>query len=529
MKKQLFFLLIIITFCFLANSCSDQNNPSYNSPLDSCETVSLSFSVELDAEELATRDIGDEGPGNGNRINNLVFALYTQDSSADDSDDEGDLKPVLLWDPELEDYATLIRIPFEPSKTGNNIRINDIEIIKGIEYTLMLWAQYRPDEENDPEKVYFELRDDGLIRIRSYKDYNFPNNDDKRDVFCGIYKIVQYEDSKNLKFTLRRPFAQINVGAKEGILRRAELINESGELLIDSSSITISGDIANKYNLFKNIAAVDFNDDGNTKTYQRVFAPSQIPAKTYPSSKLVIKDRETNEEEEYVWLSMCYILPNGELGDISHIDIKQFSLFNDENEEILTTSFENVPALRNRRTNIILGLKDFNVKPWQDQVYTPLPKDNFKDLIDKFRNQPLDKYEDSEYLSKNIDDVYGDNIILDDDGYKCIMLGDGEYKYSENILPVQRNYVLYGTGENCIVIKNANSNSYHNTGQVRNLTIQDQNGNYKIFIDREGYIWIPKDGELTRTKHHLPPLTENFRSYDIYCNDGHFSLSTYYH
>lgn len=533
MKKHLFFLFTIIVSLILATSCStEQAGSMFDAPSDNTGgTATLSFTVELESDETLTRAPGDPGFGNGNKINNLVYALYTQDSSLD-PDVEGAIKPVKFKDAEGNEQD-LVRIDFDPHST-NEIKIEGVEIIKGIEYTLMLWAQYRPEEEKDDDRIYFELENDGIIRIKSYRDYHFPNNDDQRDVFCAVYKIVQYEDSRHLKLILRRPFAQINIGAKEALLKRGGLIDKAGNLIIEKSSIRISGDIANKYNLFKNIAEVEKDDDGETTSYTRTFSPAVIPSKAEDNLKLplVIKDPDTNESQEYIWLSMSYILPNGELGNISNIEIDDFRIYDkDDNEIDLLTrhSLSDVPALRNRRTNIILKAEDFGFEPWQDQSHEVLTQEEYTALIGVFNSQDNTKYDDEEYLAENIDEPYKNNIIMDDDGTQYIMLGALSYTNPYNILPIHRNYTLHGTGEDTIIIKDANSGTYHNMGSVRNLVIQDKNGNNKIFIDLNGYVWTYNNGEKYKTSNYLPPLTGGSRSYDVTCSTGEVKLSTYYH
>ncbi|MCH5235570.1 MAG: hypothetical protein J1E16_09760 [Muribaculaceae bacterium] len=528
MKKHLFFLLTIISI-ILATSCSsEQLNSGFDTPSHMVETVTLSFSLELESDDELTKAPGDLGFGNGNKINNLVYALYTQDSSSDPNI-EGEIKPVKLKD-KMGNYQDLIRIDFNPQET-REINIENVEIIKGIEYTLMLWAQYRPEEEKEDDKIYFELENDGIIRIKSYRDNHFPNNDDQRDVFCAVYKIVQYEDTRHLKLILRRPFAQINIGVKEALLKRGGLYDEAGNLLIDKSSIKISGDIANKYNLFKNIAEVEKDEDGETTTYTRTFSPGIIPSKAVDNSSLplIVKNPDDDDSQEYVWLSMCYILPNGELGNVSKINIDEFKLYDKDDEEIeqLTKkSFFEVPALRNRRTNIILGATDFSLDPWFMQKHEDLTQDKYTSLIELFYNQS--NYDDKEYLAK-IDESYKDNIILDDDNNKHIMLDDITYTNPYNILPIHRNFSLYGMGEETIIIKDANSGSYHNIGSVRNLVIQDKNGNNKIFIDEDGFIWTYYNGEKEKTSNYLTPLSGGNRSYDITCSTGEVKLSTFYH
>lgn len=554
MKFNSYLFFTILTL-FFSTSCSDIYTQETETPSNGVgEKAYISLSIELETDEHGTRGIGDPGFGNGNQINNLLYALYTQDSTPDDNDDEGDLKPVLLWDEKQQKYSPLIRVPFNPSENNNKITISDIEIIKGVEYTLMLWAQYRPDIETDDDRVYFELRDDGIIRIKSYDGYQFPNNDDQRDVFCAVYKMVQYEDHRNLHLTLRRPFAQINIGADYNLLKHRNYIDNEDNLLIEQSAITISGDIANRYNLFKNQA-----EKQNHLSYTRAFGLETIPAKAekngysnnsgYPMLKIV--DRETHEETEYYWLSMCYILPDGKLGDVSSINIDEFTFTYLKNEKIETKTLKKndgeafltgIPALRNRRTNIILQGKDFG--PWYEVEHIKLTGDDlFNKVIGSFMIDFPDKYTDNDgktnHLAESFYQTYKANILFDDNEYKCIMI-DGEFNLNPHpnnstvyILPVHRDFILYGTGDNTVIYKNANvlnNRLYHNIGQVRNLHIKDKSGKNHLFIDEEGYVTIYDDKDSPiKTEKRLEPLNGNNRSYNVYCDDGTVNPDPYFH
>lgn len=544
MKKLLFFLLVNIWVLFFASCSSEKEQPGIDSPLTGTgETVNLSFTVELETDEIQTRGLGDLGFGNGNKINNLVYALYTQDS-------DGKIAPVII-NGSTKNYINV--------SNPQEIPIPNIEIIKGIEYTLMLWAQYRPENETvaEDDRVYFELRDDGIIRIRSYQDFLFPNNDDQRDVFCAVYKIVQYEDSRELHFILRRPFAQLNIGIPAGILRRSDFMDKSNNLFIETSSITISGDIANRYNLFKNEAE---KEDGIS--YIRTFAENIIPSLAKDNGwsegngyvPLKIEDRVTHEIKEYVWLSMCYILPNGELGDVAEIDIKDFKLkYKDKDgklreldaprkvkdkdkEDVFLTG---IPALRNRRTNIILSAEDLGltIVDWDKMDHKTLPVegdnvDPFKELIEDYFlkfNSSYPGSDDKELISKILED-FNDNILVDDDDYYNIMLGEGEYTDPQPILPIHKAFILYGNGENTIIKKDANSGVYHNIGQVRNLLITDKNGNKHLFIDKDGWVYSYTGGvRENESFYQLTPLAEGYRSYDVYFDgSGRSKQSTYY-
>lgn len=553
MKKHLFFLFTIIISLYGGSCTSEREQPGIDNPAPGeGEIATLSITVELEPDEERTRAAGEDlGFGKGQKINTLTYALYTQESSLDPNK-EGKINPVKLKlpdgalnrdddDTDRDGYANLVRVKYNPSENSNVI-LRDIEIVKGIEYTLMLWAQYRPENETE-DRVYFELGNNGIIRILNSNN-PFPNNDDQRDVFCAVYKIVQYEDTRELKLTLRRPFSQLNIGIPERILKRGGYFDENGNLLIKESSITISGDIANRYNLFKNQAEKE--EASYTRTFGMATIPSLAPDNGWNGTgyvPLTIKDRDTHETKDYVWLSMCYILPDGKLGDVSEIDIQEFKFTYEKEEEKGTSVFslEKIPALRNRRTNIILRAEDIGLVtiPWYEEEHMTFPVSEDKDVNNPFKNL-IENYfckfatnypnsDDSQLISNILND-YKDYILVDDNGYYNIMLGEGDYIDSKDVLPIHRSFILYGTGENTIIKKNANSNIYHNIGQVRNLLITDNNNNKHLFIDKDGWVYRYKNGEKEEEPfYQLIPLTGNYRSYDVYFDGSDSShLSDYY-
>ena len=554
MKKHLFFLFTIIISLYGGSCTSEREQPGIDIPASGeGEIATLSVTVELETDEERTRAAGEDlGFGKGQKINTLTYALYTQQSSLDPNI-EGEINPVKLklpagalnqYDNDGDGYANLVRVIYNPSE-NSNIQLEGIEIVKGIEYTLMLWAQYRPENETE-DRVYFELGNNGIIRILNSNTNPFPNNDDQRDVFCAVYKIVQYEDTRELKLTLRRPFAQLNIGIPERILKRGGYFDENGKLLIENSSITISGDIANRYNLFKNQAEKE-NNQSYTRTFGMATIPSLAQDNGWTEGKIYIplriKDRDTHETKDYVWLSMCYILPDGKLGDVSEIDIQDFNFtYTDKNNNLQTYIVEKnatdkqgndvflagVPALRNRRTNIILRAEDIGLVtiPWYAEEHEEFPptkdenQDNlFKELIENYFFMFDPKYpssNDEDFISNILTD-FASYILVDDNGYYNIMLGEGDYIDSKNILPIHRSFILYGKGEETIIKKDANSNTYHNIGQVRNLLITDKNNNKQLFIDKDGWAYRYINGEKEEEPfYQLTPLTGNNRSYDVY-------------
>ena len=108
---------------------------------------------------------------------------------------------------------------------------------------------------------------------------------------------------------------------------------------------------------------------------------------------------------------------------------------------------------------------------------------------------------------------------------------------SSNIFPVYKGYTIDGQGHTVFMSTNYGSNNdfgssqrYYNIGSCRNIYLADQNGNYSIYIDSDGYVWLynAETGDYDKTGNRLEPLEDPYKSYDISAETGKVHKSTYY-
>jgi hypothetical protein len=210
-----------------------------------------------------------------------------------------------------------------------------ISLAKGKTYVVAFWAQ-------NAECDAYSVSEDMKVTI----NYEGINNDERRDAFFAATEPFTVSGDTQVSVVLRRPFAQVNVGAYPWDMQYA---SEAG-IDVTKSAATIEG-VANVLNLF----------DGTTEGEVTV----NYTLNAIPNEDLQVDVDENGEVETYEYLSMSYILAN--TASSTH---KMSFMFTDEAESaeapFVYQGLEFVPIQRNWRTNIVgqilTGDIAFNIK-----------------------------------------------------------------------------------------------------------------------------------------------------------------------
>jgi hypothetical protein len=218
------------------------------------------------------------------------------------------------------------------TKEGHTMSIT---LAKGQTYRVAFWAQ-------NPECEAYTISDDMKVTI----DYAGVNNDELRDAFTAVTEPFTVDGDNVISVILRRPFAQVNVGAYPWDLQYAE---ESG-LTVAKSAAKVEN-VANVINLF----------DGSVEGEVDV----EYTFSAIPNEDLLVDVDDNGEPEVYEYLSMSYLL-----ADTTSSTHKMSFTFTDESETAqaayLHSGLEYVPIQRNWRTNILgqilTGDISFNIK-----------------------------------------------------------------------------------------------------------------------------------------------------------------------
>ena len=272
----------------------------------------VSFTVDVEGK-ASTRAISD-----GTKADQLMWAIF---------DEQGNL---------------VIKKAVKDNVTGLTTEAGytfSVTLAKGKTYKATFWAQ------NSKCDAY-TVSDDMKVEV----NYEGINNDESRDAFFATSEAFTVDGSTSVSLVLKRPFAQVNLGAYPWDLEYAE---ESG-MKVELSGATIKG-VANCINLF----------DGTTSGETEV----DYTLSAIPTEDLLVDVDENGENEVYEYLSMSYILAGVE--STTH----EMSFSYSDAEETTVAVFDSglgfVPVQRNWRTNIVgqilTGTMSFNIKI--DPVY----------------------------------------------------------------------------------------------------------------------------------------------------------------
>ena len=296
--------VILLSFAIFAllGSCTTEKEPTITT-----ENVEVSFALDLQSIP-STRAISD-----GTGATQLSYGVFN---------DSGEL---VIGKVVKNDVTTLL------SQAGHTMTIS---LAKGQSYNVVFWAQ-------NPQCSAYTVSDDMQLTI----DYQGVNNDELRDAFFGVTETFKVENNLTVSVVLKRPFAQVNVGAFPFDL---EHVKELG-VDIAASSATVKG-VANQLNLLTGEATgeVEVNYSLNA----------------IPTEDLAVDVDENGVNETYSYLSMSYLLASPE--PTTHSMSFVFAEADGSCPADFSNGLDFVPIQRNWRTNIVgqilTGEVSFNVK-----------------------------------------------------------------------------------------------------------------------------------------------------------------------
>lgn len=370
--------LFALAGMLLATSCSNDTADPY---LSNNDLVDVSFSIGLE-RGLGMRATTDgDGSGkttrisDGTRATDLFFALCdkdgnliqftpTQNGNPISNKNTEDL-PKNVYKVSVKDLDMII----SDDETKDKGFTFKCELVKGLEYTLVFWAQ-----SEDADK-YYDLSNFPTVNINYDGEDNHNNNDEMRDAFCKSHTFVvpSMATATAQTLILTRPFAQINVGVE------SDAWDEYEGNQIKTSSITIKNAV-NSFDILKNKAVTGENALCSVE-YTEAIIPADITSLSDVSisddnRKLFVdinKNGTIEATEKFYWISMCYILvPDDNDSDSENtytttLESLSFKAFKEDKNEarafvIPENAMTNVPVKRNYRTNIIITKKAIEEK-----------------------------------------------------------------------------------------------------------------------------------------------------------------------
>ncbi|WP_128081911.1 DUF6562 domain-containing protein [Bacteroides gallinarum] len=304
MNRHLFFGVFAAVGMLLATSCSkDELGTNQSGGNEARMTFAIGLENGID---VRTRAISD-----GTSADKLVYAVYNE---------SGELIEGLTG---FTDGQVTKENAFSSGSLTENVTLT---LAKGQTYTVAFWAQ-------DADCKAYNTSDLTNITV----DYTGTNNDETRDAFFKAETFTVTGD-ETINVTLKRPFAQINVGVTQN----------------DWDAAVASGiEVKQSKVVIKNVATTINLLTGATSGSQEItYALNAIP-----EEELKVDTDNDGEKETYKWLSMSYILVADESGDGTSpatLESLEFT-FKPEtgNEIVFSEGLNSVPVQRNWRTNIL--------------------------------------------------------------------------------------------------------------------------------------------------------------------------------
>jgi hypothetical protein len=210
-----------------------------------------------------------------------------------------------------------------------------LSLVKKFKYDIVFWAQTVPAQGESP---YTFVPDKAQI----VATYDGDANDETRDAFYNV--CTGYELTKTgVSIALRRPFAQINLGASD-----YDALTDLSITDLTSAVTTTTATVPNTLNLL----------DGTVEGAARIeFVKSAAPAGTEDAKNNIVVGTGT-QARTYRLVGMNYILADTKDKNAT-VNLNMNFSYNGADLDI---EVPNVPYARNYRTNIVGGFFTENNK-----------------------------------------------------------------------------------------------------------------------------------------------------------------------
>ena len=425
-KRNIFLGMLTMVGMFFATSCSQDElfNESTNG-----DFVNAIFTLGT-ADGMGTRAVGD-----GTTVNKVACAVYDAYNG--------------------EELSALRQDVDITSKTATY----SVRLAKGKNYRVAFFAYNSAADAYNVENLKnIVVKDNQLSNVEG------------RDAFTAYVDVTEGEtmNAFTKQVTLKRPFAQLNLGIDDAELTEAT----NAGLVVAKSKIVVS----NVYNAF---SAYD-----NAVAENAVEGSMTFELNAIPTEKL--KVTVNGEEKLYNYLALNYLLvgDNDSEKTLTDVEFTWESNNGDSNAESVT-EFINIPVQRNYRTNIIGKLLTsptiFNIII--DEEFDGEKNDsrvsNVFDLQAALNAAPAGKTTVINLgadIVGNVTDVQiaGRNVIIDGRGYKyngTIKVHSNSNYYTDAALTIKNlNFETSTASINCIEALENGSERYSSNITVENCT-----------------------------------------------------------
>ena len=297
MKNQILFLLASLAMAMGFSSCTSediQNPAELNSEL-------VNFEISLPDSELKTRGYGD-----GGNVSNLVCYVYQKDAQQ----------------PMQTENVSIVN---NGSKRGGSLGLN---LPSSGAYDFVFLATAGIQNDKSASKVYYNPTE----RTLNLNYSKIQGNDEDVDCFFGVLKDISVTKGGSHKVTLKRPYAQLNIGTKD-----LTQYNTLASAHLQTVGVSVDG-------VYSSMNVMDGECVGTAGAVT-------LPASTLPSG-------QTFPAKDAEYLAMDYLL----VKDRKNVTV---SLTGSNSKTSFTSRYENIPLQRNYQTvvygNLLTKENDFTV------------------------------------------------------------------------------------------------------------------------------------------------------------------------
>lgn len=415
--KKIFYPLFALAAMAMTTSCSDELESGV---VENSNEATVSFKVQLE------NNTGSRAAGDGALTKYVTFAVFKAEDGK-----IGDEIEALRQQMEVQSDLTA---QFTTS------------LVKGQTYNFVFWAQNESvptadekDAEGNVTKkkgegTYYNIADMSAIKVNyttdeTNKTITITGNEEKRDAFYAAKNNLKITGPINETITLKRPFAQLNVGTSIGSLNDAA----TAEVNITKSKIVLSQAATELYPYSGQIGGIKGGED--TDPYTVVYESANI-LESLTDLKDGIGDLKDVAGIDYEYLSMNYVLvadqnqnPNNDNkvdGSMKEMLANATFTIYAGDEAINTFDIPNVPIQRNWRTNIIGDIMNssvtFNIviDPKFDNDYDYITKSELNYILANGGEYTLQSD-----VEGPLEVAEGKKVILNLNGFNVKSKGDG--------------------------------------------------------------------------------------------------------
>ena len=377
-------------------------------------TVSISAVVPGDGGAVVRSN---DNPGNGSDVNRCILEVYLLEG------EDGSVTASL--------YGTRHIVKMQDQKAS----FEDLNLITGQKYRLVLWADHVDDPENGlGTDLYYDTENLPSVSYKSGTEYE--SNEDSRDAF---FKVEEFEldGPEDRTVSLTRPFGQINVITTDyGLIPSTHSDLLPVKVKLAFPSIPTSIDLVN----------------GTVNDMDKVTTSTAVD----------IAGLDVDGEEDSKQLSFDYILAPAE-GQTVVSEFTMSFLKDDGTTPVAKDyTFENIPVQRNYRTNVSGALLtdragvDVKVEPGFDGDEEVIDGKLVISSVDRLMNalenggrvmlaQDMEIDRSSEESTGPDDDPY--RIVVEEDvesdlnGHKLTLKGDSRMAANNAEIRISNGYI----------------------------------------------------------------------------------------